>query len=126
MDLFKLFGEIAIRNDSANSAIDDTTGRAEASEGRISGAFKKIGTAVVAGLAVDKIKDFAMSTVNASADVQSEASMFTATFGDMGGLQRICSRGLLKEPEYWHHGCRMKGHPHFQCSRVPTWTTTPH
>ena len=86
MDLFKLFGEIAIRNDSANSAIDDTTGRAEESESKISSAFKKIGTAVVAGFAVDKIKDFAMSTVNASADVQSEASMFTATFGDMGGV----------------------------------------
>ena len=86
MDLFKLFGEIAIRNDSANSAIDDTTGRAEASESKISSAFKKIGTAVVTGFAVDKIKDFAMSTVNASADVQSEASMFTATFGDMGGV----------------------------------------
>ena len=85
MDLFKLFGEIAIRNDSANSAIDDTTGRAEKSESKISSAFKKIGTAVVAGFAVDKINDFAMSTVNASADVQSEASMFTATFGDMGG-----------------------------------------
>lgn len=86
MDLFKLFGEIAIRNDSANSAIDDTTGRAQASESKISSAFKKIGTAVVAGFAVDKIKDFAMSTVNASADVQSEASMFTATFGDMSGV----------------------------------------
>lgn len=86
MDLFKLFGEIAIRNDSANSAIDDTTGRAEKSESKISSAFKKIGTAVVTGFAVDKIKDFAMSTVNASADVQSEASMFTATFGDMSGV----------------------------------------
>ena len=32
MELFKLFATIAIRNNEANEAIDDTTGKAEKSE----------------------------------------------------------------------------------------------
>ena len=35
MELFKLFGTIAINNSEANQAIDDTTGKAETSSNRL-------------------------------------------------------------------------------------------
>lgn len=47
MELFRLFGTIAINNDKANREIDDTTEKAEKSQGKISGAFGKIGTAAL-------------------------------------------------------------------------------
>ena len=62
MELFKLFGTIAIQNADANEAIDDTTDKASQSENKISSAFKKIGTAVATYFAVDKIKDFGLSS----------------------------------------------------------------
>ncbi len=85
MELFKLFGTIAIQNADANEAIDGTTDRAEQSEGRISSAFKKIGTAVVTFLAADKIKDFGLGCINAAADASAAASQFSQVFGDLEG-----------------------------------------
>lgn len=52
MELFKLLGTIAIDTDKANEAIDETTKKAKDSEGKQSGAFKKIGGAAVAGAKV--------------------------------------------------------------------------
>ena len=83
MELFKLFGTIAIQNADANEQIDDTTDKAEQSEGRISGAFKKIGAAVATYFAVDKIKDFGLNCINAAADASAASSQFTQVFGDM-------------------------------------------
>lgn len=83
MELFKLFGTIAIKNADANEAIDDTTDKAEQSESKISSAFKKIGAAVVTGVAVDKIKDFGLNCINAAADASAASSQFTQVFGDM-------------------------------------------
>ena len=83
MELFKLFGTIAIKNTDANEAIDDTTDKAEQSENKISSAFKKIGAAVVTGFAVDKIKDFGLNCINAAADASAASSQFTQVFGDM-------------------------------------------
>lgn len=83
MELFKLFGTIAITNADANEAIDDTTDRAEKSEGKISSALKKIGTAVGTYFAVDKIKDFGLNCINAASDAQAASSQFSQVFGDM-------------------------------------------
>ncbi len=47
MELFKLLGTIAVDNQEANHAIDETTDRAEQSHSRINGAFDKIGGAAV-------------------------------------------------------------------------------
>ena len=47
MELFKLLGTIAVDNSGANSAIDDTTDRAEQSQSKIGSAFGKIGSAAV-------------------------------------------------------------------------------
>ena len=48
MELFKLFGTIAIDNSEANEAIDETGNRAENAETKTSGAFSKIGGAAAA------------------------------------------------------------------------------
>lgn len=83
MELFKLFGTIAIQNADANEAIDDTTDRASQSENKISSAFKKIGTAVATYFAVDKIKDFGLNCINAASDASAASSQFSQVFGDM-------------------------------------------
>lgn len=81
MNLFTLMGTIAVNNTAANNAIDDTTGKAETSESRISSAFKKIGAAVVAAFAVDKIVDFGKACVTAASSVAAEAAAFTQVMG---------------------------------------------
>lgn len=83
MELFKLFGTIAINNSDANNAIDDTTDKAETSEGKMSEAFKKIGSAVVTYLAVDKIKDFGLKCVEMASDVQEVQNKFDVVFQGM-------------------------------------------
>ena len=81
MELFKLLGTIAVENDSANSAIDETTGKAETSSNRMQSAFKKIGGVIATVFAVDKIKDFGVAIVNASAEVAAEEAAFTQIMG---------------------------------------------
>ena len=83
MELFKLFGTIAIQNADANEAIDDTTDKASQSENKISSAFKKIGTVVAGAFAVDKIKDFGLSCIDAASDANAASSQFSQVFGDM-------------------------------------------
>lgn len=83
MELFKLFGTIAIQNADANEAIDDTTDKAQQSENKISSAFKKIGTVVASAFAVDKIKDFGLKCINAASDANAASSQFSQVFGDL-------------------------------------------
>lgn len=83
IELFKLLGTIAVDNSKANAAIDETTGKAEKSEGRMSSTFKKIGTAIAAGFAVDKIKDFGLACINSAAEVKATESQFSQVFGDL-------------------------------------------
>ena len=45
MELFKLLGTIAINNDQANKALDDTSGKADDASSKVAGAFGKIGSA---------------------------------------------------------------------------------
>lgn len=97
MELFKLFGTIAIKNADANEAIDDTTDRAEESEGKISSAFKKIGAAVVTYFAVDKIKDFGLNCINAAADAEAASSQFTQVFGDMESKASKSLKGIADD-----------------------------
>lgn len=82
MELFKLFGTIAVNNDDANSAIDETTGRVQQGESKMSSAFKKIGAAVAAAFAVDRIVAFGKSIVNAAAEVDAETSAFSQIMGN--------------------------------------------
>lgn len=82
MELFKLFGTIAINNNEANQAIDNTTDKAESGSGRIIGALKKIGGVVATAFAVDKIIDFGKTIVDAAATVGAEQSAFEQIMGD--------------------------------------------
>ena len=47
MELFKLLGTIAINNDQANKALDDTSGKADDASSKVAGAFGKIGSAAL-------------------------------------------------------------------------------
>ncbi|MGC4018947.1 MAG: hypothetical protein QM793_06790 [Muricomes sp.] len=82
MNLFKIFGTIAVNNSEANSAVDETADKADSASSAISGAFKKIGAAVATYFAVDKIKDFGIEIVNTSAEVSAEQSAFSQIMGD--------------------------------------------
>lgn len=85
MELFRLLGTIAIDNSGADNAIESTTGKAQKSEGKISSAFKKIGSAVVAAFAVDKIVAFGKTCLETAADVEATNSQFSQVFGDLEG-----------------------------------------
>ena len=82
MELFKLFGTIAVNNDEANSALDETAGKGEQTESRLSGAFKKIAAVVATAFAVDKIVSFGKACVEMSAEVSAEQSAFEQIMGD--------------------------------------------
>lgn len=82
MNLFKLWGEIGVRNTEANQSIDETTRVAEGAESKMSSAFKKIGAAVATYFAVDKIVSFGKEIVNVAAEVSAEASAFEQIMGD--------------------------------------------
>ena len=107
MTLFELVGKIIIQNQEANEQMQETTGLASKSSEGISGAFKKIGGAVATFFAVDKIKDFGMSCINAVADANAMNSQFSQVFGDLesnasGSLSSIAANAGITEN-------RMKG-----------------
>lgn len=82
-ELFKLFGTIGLNGvDEANGEIKELTNNAEGSSGKITGAFKKIGAAVAAYFATDKIIEFGKSCVDAAANVEAETAAFGQIMGD--------------------------------------------
>ena len=85
MELFKLLGTIVINNGEANDGIDETTEKASKSEGKISSAFKKIGTAIVTYIAVDRIAAFGQACLDSAANAQAMESQFSQVFGDLEG-----------------------------------------
>lgn len=94
MELFRLLGTIAIDNQNANKEIDDTTDKAEKSEGKMSAAFKKIGKAVATAFAVAKIVDFGKQCVAVAAEAKALNSQFEQVFDGIGksaekSLQRV-------------------------------------
>ena len=83
MNLFTLVGEILLRGtDEAKRGIKEVSDSAEESESRLTTAMKGIGAAVAAAFALDKIRDFGISIVNASAEVSAEVSAFKQIMGD--------------------------------------------
>ena len=82
MELFKLLGTIAIDNQKANNELDFTTDKAEKSETRMTKAFKKIGAAVVAAFATDKIIGFGKACVDAAVSISAETAAFGQIMGD--------------------------------------------
>ncbi len=83
MELFKLFGTIAIENDEANARINETTENASGAGDKISSALKKVGGIVATAFAVEKIKDFGAGCINAAADASAMTSQFSQVFGEL-------------------------------------------
>lgn len=102
-DIFSLVGRVSVEYAQAETALDRISdaaeetadsledvgdsaegagGTTEKSGNRMSSAFKKIGSAVVAAFAVDKIVDFGKTLVEASATVAAEQSAFEQIMGD--------------------------------------------
>lgn len=102
-DIFSLVGRVSIEYTQAETALErvsdaaedtadsleevgdaseDAGGTTEQSGNRMVSAFKKIGAAVVAAFAVDKIVDFGKAVVDASATVAAEQSAFEQIMGD--------------------------------------------
>lgn len=92
MELFKLFGTIAIKNTDANEAIDDTTDKAEQSENRISSAFKKIGDALLKGFKSDKPKELTQSLKDLTDKINSQEL-------ELEGLKTIYQQLYLTQGE---------------------------
>ena len=108
MELFKLFGTIAVNNDGAIQAIDETSDAAEQSEGKMSNAFDKIGSAavkvgkvVVAGLAAGAT---AIGALTKSA---------VAAYGDyeqlVGGVETLFKDSANKVMEYANNAYKTAG-----------------
>lgn len=83
LEIFKILGSVAIDNSKANDELDETTKKGESTQARLGSAFKKIGTAVVAAFAVDKIVDFGKTCVETAASVKASNSQFEQTFGEL-------------------------------------------
>lgn len=86
IELFRIMGTIGVNGTSeTNQAIDNTTSHAQNASNKIAGAFKKIGGAIIAYFAIDKIKDFGVTIVQTAATVQAETAQFQAAFKDLAG-----------------------------------------
>ena len=83
MELFKLFGTIALNGaDEVEDDLRDVSNSAEGSEGKMSGAFKKIGKAIATYFVADKIVAFGKAAVETAAEVAAESSAFEQIMGD--------------------------------------------
>lgn len=121
MELFKLFGKIAIDNSEATTSLKETSdqasktanelintsSKADSSGDKMSRVFKKVGGAVATFFAVDKIKNFGMGCIQASADANAASSQFTQVFGDLEGNASKSLSGIAKEAGISEN--RMKG-----------------
>lgn len=81
INLFKIVGEVVCKIEGAKKNLDNVANKAESTEGVMSGAFKKIGSAVATYFAVDKIIDFGKEVVNVAAEVAAETSAFEQIMG---------------------------------------------
>lgn len=102
LEVFKILGTVAIDNSKAKTELDDTVKKGDNAQSKLSSAFKKIGAAVVAGFAIDKIKDFGIKCVETAAAVKASNSQFEQTFGNMAkeaaaAMNRVAdSSGILQ------------------------------
>lgn len=63
----------------------DTADKVEKDADKMGGAFKKLAKIIAGAFAVDKIKDFAISSIEAAASAQALEAQFEQVFGDIGG-----------------------------------------
>ena len=89
MELFKLFGTVAIDNTNANKAIQDTTDAAQDSEQQVSDAFNKIGgvagrVASGIGIAGAAIGGAFIATIESTREYRKEMGMLESAFETAG------------------------------------------
>ena len=82
LNVFKLFGQIAVDSSGAISGIDQTVGHAKKAEGNLSKTFKRIGGFVAAAFSVRAIVDFGKQCTQAYASISAEQSAFAQIMGD--------------------------------------------
>lgn len=82
MNVFELFGTIAIDHSEAERSLDKTVGSARDAESALEKTFKRIGTYVAAAFSVKAIVDFGKACSNVFASVAAEESAFTQIMGD--------------------------------------------
>lgn len=108
IELFKLLGIIAVDNALANKKIDETSDKAEKSEGKMSNALKKIGgaavkiakvTAVAAGAAATGIAAITKSAVQNYAEYEQL----------VGGVETLFKDSADKVVEYANNAYKTAG-----------------
>lgn len=82
MNVFELFGTIAIDHTGAEKGIDKTVGHAKDAENALEKTFKRIGTYVAAAFSVKAIVDFGKACTQVYADVAAEQAAFEQVMGD--------------------------------------------
>ncbi|MFS5674345.1 phage tail tape measure protein [Streptococcus agalactiae] len=83
IEIFKLFGSIGIKNKDANKAIDETTGKAKDSSGKIGAIFSKLAGVLGTLFAGKVLFDFGKSVVQAAANAKAIESQFVQVFGSI-------------------------------------------
>lgn len=97
MELFKLFGSIGIKNQDANKAIDETTGKARESSGKITDTFKKMAGFLGTLFAGKAIFDFGKSVVEAAATAKAINAQFESVFGELEPMARQTVKKMSDE-----------------------------
>ena len=85
MNVFELFGKIAIDSSGAEKGINNTVKHASNAEDKLSKTFKKIGGMVAAAFSVRAIVDFGKQCTEAYASIAAEESAFAQIMGDYAG-----------------------------------------
>lgn len=105
MELFQLFGTIAINNALANKEIDETTDKAEKSSGKIGTAFKKIGTLTV--------KAMAAATTAAATGIAAVTKAAVSSYADyeqlVGGVETLFKDSAGKVLNYADNAYKTAG-----------------
>ena len=108
MELFKLFGTIAIDNSGANKGIDETTDKAERSHPKISAAFAKIGEA-----AINVGKVVATGMAAGAAAIGALAKEAIEAYADyeqlVGGIETLFKESSDKVMEYANQAYKTAG-----------------
>lgn len=108
MNIFKLFGTIAVNNAQANKALDETTDKGEKSKSKLSGAFSKIGSAATKLGAVVASKLAAASTAVVS--VTKKAVEAYAEYEQLvGGIETLFDKSSGKVLKYAQNAYKTAG-----------------
>ena len=97
MELFTLMGKFITNGKEASGDIDKVTNTAQKSESKIGSAMKKIGGAIVAAFAVQKIIAFGKQMIETSAKIKAMGAQFDQVFGNDAGAAMDKIKNQSKE-----------------------------